>query len=198
MLFLRYENFKQYLRLYPITVLILCINIGLFIAMALQGGSQNQATLLKFGAMVNEAPYISDYWRYIAACFLHIGFDHLLFNCFSIFVFAPPLERLLGKTQYLVFYLGCGFAGNAASALLSSDVHMSAGASGAIYGIYAAFIYLGVFRRHLLDEASRKTIYTVVGLGVVYSLVMPQINFIGHLGGFAAGLLLFRIMKSRI
>ncbi|TBL81310.1 rhomboid family intramembrane serine protease [Paenibacillus thalictri] len=198
MLFLRNEKFSDYIRLYPITSLILTVNIGLFIAMTLLGGSQNQETLLRFGALVNDPPFISEYWRYIASCFLHIGFDHLLFNMFSVLVFAPPLERLLGKAQYTLLYLGSGFLGNVASVLLSQKVLLSAGASGAIYGVYAAYIFLGLFRRQMLDPSSRKTIYIVVGIGVVYSIFMPQINYYGHLGGFVGGFILFCMMRLRI
>lgn len=198
MLFIRYENWKDYLRYYPVTSLILAINIALFIAMTLQGGSDNTGTLLKFGAFVNEAPYVGQYWRYVASCFLHIGFEHLLFNCFSILVFAPPLERLLGKAQFAIYYLASGFAGNIATVLLAKEAHLSAGASGAIYGIYAAFIYLGVFRRHLLDQASRKVIYSVVAIGAIYSIIMPHISLTGHFGGFVGGFIMFRFMKMRI
>jgi rhomboid protease GluP len=77
-------------------------------------------------------------------------------------------------------------------------VYLSAGASGAIYGIYAAFIYLGVFRRHLLDQSSRKVIYSVVAIGAIYSVVVPHVSLYGHLGGFVGGLIMFAFMKLRI
>lgn len=198
MIFLRYENFRQYIRLYPLTSLILLIQIVLYILMEISGSSTDPRTLLRFGAMYKLPEASPEYWRYFAAIFLHIGFDHLLFNSFALFVFAPPLERLLGKVKYIVFYLGSGFAGNAFSQLLSSGVFYSAGASGAIYGIYAAFLYLALFRKHALDPQSKKTIKVILLIGLIYSILVPQVNILGHAGGFLGGFALFSWMFKKM
>lgn len=161
------------------------------------GGSTDEETLIQFGALLNVPPYAGEYWRYMAAMFLHIGFDHLLFNSFSIFVFAPPLERLLGPWRYAIFYLGSGLAGNLISELLFRDVHLSAGASGAIYGIFAAYLYIALFRKEAIDKQSAVTIKVVLAVGVVYSFLISNVNWYAHLGGFAGGMLLFRQMINR-
>lgn len=198
-LFLRYESFRQYIRLYPVTTAILLIQVLLFVLMTWLGSSTDEETLLRFGAMLNVPPYSGEYWRYFAAIFLHIGFNHLLFNSFSIFVFAPPLERLLGAWRYAVFYLGSGLAGNLVSELLTRDVHLSAGASGAIYGVFGAYLYIALFRKSAIDKQSSVTIKAVLVVGIIYSFLMPNVNWYAHLGGLAAGMLLFRQMihKSR-
>jgi rhomboid protease GluP len=199
-IFLRYESFRGYLKLYPITSLIIALNTVLFLAMAVSGGSTNNATLIRFGALSSYPPY-DDLWRYAASVFLHIGFDHFLFNNFAIFIFAPPLERILGKGRYIVFYLGSGIAANIVSnfifgAVLSSRV-LSAGASGAIYGIYAAFLYMAIFRKHALDYDSRKTIMIIIVIGFVYSFFTPHVNLFAHAGGLAAGFALFAFWFRR-
>jgi len=200
MIFLRYESFSQYIRFYPVTFSILLIQIVMFAIMAFSGGTTNPETLIRFGAMYSFPGVAPEYWRYFTAIFLHIGFPHLLFNSFALYVFAPPLERILGKWNYIVFYLGSGFAGNALAQWLHTGSYFAAGASGAIYGIYGAFLYLGVFRRGLLDEASRKTINIILVLGIIYSLIIPQVSLTGHLGGLLGGFILFAIMfrRSRI
>lgn len=200
MIFLRYESLSQYVRFYPITTTILIVQLLLFIATVLAGGSTDPQTLIRFGAMVHTPDHSPEYWRYFASIFLHIGFDHLLFNSFALYVFAPPLERILGKINYAVFYLGSGFAGNALGEWFAKDVYYSAGASGAIYGIYAAFLYMGIFRRGLLDEQSRKTVNIILVMGFIYSFLVPQVSLIGHLGGFLGGFALFAAMfrKSRL
>ncbi len=185
------------MRSYPITTAILLIQTALFVWMSIVGSSTDSETLIQFGALVNVPPYSGEYWRYLAAVFLHIGFDHLLFNSFSIFVFAPPLERLLGKWRYTVFYLGSGLAGNLISELLFRGTHLSAGASGAVYGIFAAYLYIALFRKEAMDKQSSTTIKTVLVVGVVYSLIVPNVNWYAHLGGFLGGMLLFRQMIRR-
>ena len=82
-----------------------------------------------------------------------------------------------------------GIAGNALSAVVhAGSVHASVGASGAIYGIFGAYLFLAVFRKFALDEATRKTIYATLIFGLIYSVLMPNINIWAHLGGAVAGL----------
>lgn len=198
MLFLRYESFRQYIRWYPVTSIIIALQAALFIWMSLSGGTRNEETLLRFGALINDMPYSGQYWRYFASQFLHIGFDHLLFNSFSLFVFAPPLERLLGKWKYGLFYLGSGFIGNLATVMVyREELILSAGASGAIYGIFAAYLFIAIFFKKALDKQSSSTIKTVVIVGFVYSFLIPQVNAAAHIGGFIGGFLLFAPLFRR-
>lgn len=187
MLFTRRESFRQYLRYYPVTASILGINILLFILTLIFGSPTDPATLIRFGALFKIGGVSAEWWRYVSAIFLHIGFYHLLFNSFAIYVFAPPLERMIGKWHYIAFYLLSGVAGNIVSQYFTPGPNFSAGASGAIYGIYAAYLYLGLFRKHILDEQSKQTVTTILIVGLIYSVVVPHVNLYAHLGGFAGG-----------
>ncbi|MDP4097734.1 rhomboid family intramembrane serine protease [Paenibacillus sp. P96] len=196
MIFLRYESWKNYIRYYPVTCLILLANLIMAGLVLLNGGFTNE-TLIEFGAQVNWQDYSTQYWRYGAAIFLHGGFSHLLFNSFAILVFAPPLERLLGSVRYLVLYLGAGIVGNILSdAYYTSigQITISVGASGAIYGVYGAFLYIALFQRHLMDEASRKTLYSLLIIGVLFSVAMANINWMAHFGGLISGFFIYGVM----
>jgi rhomboid protease GluP len=197
MLFVRYENWRQYLRYYPVTVAILAINLILFAAMEWYGSSTDYETLLRFGAMFGlpGGALQPEWWRYVTSVFLHIGGTHLLFNGFALFVFAPPLERLLGPIRYILFYLAAGAGGNLVSHWLHSDQYISAGASGAIYGIYAAYMYLVLFRPFVLDQQSKQTIVAIVAIGLIYSL-FPGVNLLAHLGGFLTGFALMALLAA--
>ncbi|MFB9326032.1 rhomboid family intramembrane serine protease [Paenibacillus aurantiacus] len=186
MIFLRYEGFRSYLRLYPVTAVIIAINIIVYL---LDTWFVSGHALTERGAMlVYPGSYYSEdeLWRYVTSVFLHSGFDHLLFNSFAILVFAPPLERLMGSVRYAFFYLFAGIMGNAFTALFAQEPTLSVGASGAIYGVYGAFLYLALFKK-ALDEASKKTVYTILAFGVIYSVLIPNINLWAHLGGAVAG-----------
>ncbi|SDF65345.1 rhomboid protease GluP [Fontibacillus panacisegetis] len=203
MIFIRYESWKSYLRYYPITCLLLAANIVMFIIVTINGGSTNLETLLKFGAMANYGHYPEEMWRLFTAMFLHNGFNHLLSNCFAILVFAPPLETYLGKWRYALLYLGSGLVGNIIS--LGAYRHamdtISVGASGAIYGVYGAFLYIALLQRNLMDESSRKTLYSLLIVGVVFSVAVPQINWVAHFGGLLGGFFIYgiiiRLLKRR-
>ncbi|GIP37650.1 rhomboid family intramembrane serine protease [Paenibacillus sp. J31TS4] len=187
MVFLRNETIKQYLRWYPVNALLVIGMLIVFLVMEAVGSTTDQETLLRFGAMFKVQGLEPEWWRYITAVFLHIGWSHLLFNLFSLYVFAPPLERLLGHIGYLFFFLITGVLGNALSYWLTSDDSLSAGASGAIYGVFGAYLFLGLFRKELFDRQSKQTVVTILVVGLIYSLVTPQINLYAHLGGFLAG-----------
>lgn len=196
MIFLRYESFRQYLRLYPVTSTLLFINVLLFIIMSFSGGSKNPQTLIEFGAMFHHPEFSGQIWRYFTSMFIHIGFDHLLFNSFALFLFSPPLERILGKLKFLVVYIGSGIAGNILSVLLITSVTVSAGASGAIYGVFGAFIFISLYRKRLMDEQSRKTLYIILIIGVIHSIFNPVVNIYAHFGGFIGGILLFSMLHK--
>jgi len=202
MIFLRYESFRSYLRFYPVTSFLLALNIVLFLADEFVFHRQ----ITNWGAFYQHPDFdrygIGEPWRFVTSIALHAGFDHLLFNSFSILVFAPPLERLLGHYRYLAFYLVSGVAGNVLSAVVhAGSEYASVGASGAIYGIFGAYLYLALFQKQVMDEASRKTVYSILGFGLIYSVIMPQINVWAHVGGGVAGFamlsLLVRIIRRR-
>lgn len=191
MIFLRYENFRSYVRLYPLTTLLLALILLVFIADWLILDRQ-----LTIWGMFVQDPFFNEYglsepWRYITSILLHANLQHLLFNCFTILVFAPPLERLLGHLRYVIFYLLAGILANLFSAFVhAGSVHAAVGASGAIYGVFGAYLFLAVFRKHALDQASRKTVYSILIFGLIYSVLMPNIDIWAHIGGGLAGFLL--------
>jgi rhomboid protease GluP len=208
-IFLRYESFRSYLKLYPVTSALIALNIIYFIVIAVNGDPNNASHAYKFGAFATNVgfdPYgMDEPWRYVSSIFMHSGIEHLLYNMFALLVFAPPLERLLNSVRYAIYYLLCGIAGNAMSAVVNvvegdPTSHFGVGASGAIYGIYGAFLYISLFRKSQLDESSRKTVYTILIFGVVYSFLVPRIDLWAHVGGALAGFLLYRVfdrLKTR-
>ncbi|WP_151736110.1 rhomboid family intramembrane serine protease ['Paenibacillus yunnanensis' Narsing Rao et al. 2020] len=206
MIFIRYENWKSYIRYYPVTSLLILANVIMFILLTLDGGSTNVNTLLKYGGTVNISPFKEELWRYGAAMFLHNGFSHIFFNCFSLLIFAPPLERLLGWWRYALLYLAGGFLANMLGVFVSSrgvidGGTIAVGASGAIYAVYGAYFYIAVLQRGMMDEGSRKTLYGVLVMGIIMSFAVPNIGWAAHLGGLVAGFFLYgliiRLLKPK-
>ncbi|WP_106766312.1 rhomboid family intramembrane serine protease [Paenibacillus faecalis] len=203
MIFIRYENWKSYLRYYPFTSLLLIVNLAMFFVLTFNGGSTNFGTLLEYGAVTNREPFREEWWRYFAAIFLHSGFDHLFFNSFGLLVIAPPLERILGSFKYALLYLSSGVIANIVSVAHYDRVGeytLLVGASGAIYGVYGAFLYIALFQQNKMDEASRKILYTLLVLGILFSFA-PGIGWMAHISGMVAGFfiygLLIRLVKQR-
>ncbi|WP_256757967.1 rhomboid family intramembrane serine protease [Cohnella sp. WQ 127256] len=198
MLFLRNETFRGYIRMYPITTLILIINLLIMITDTLIMNDELTIRGMFYIEPVFNRYGLSEPWRYITSIFLHAGWEHLLFNSFSILVFAPPLERILGHFRYVFFYLAAGVAGNILTTVVQAgSEYGSVGASGAIYGVFGAFLYLAVFRMSSLDDATRKTIFSLILFGLVYSFIAPNINIWAHLGGAIAGFAMMSLVALR-
>ncbi|MEK3725471.1 rhomboid family intramembrane serine protease [Paenibacillus sp. FSL H8-0034] len=198
-MFARRESLKEYISLYPITALLILVNIVVWGLMEIFSLSQNpNVTLLQFGAIFDLPNMKAEVWRYAAAMFIHIGFAHLFFNSFALYVFAAPLERMLGKWRYLLTYIVCGITGNIFSMWLHKDYFVSAGASGAIYGIYAAFLFLAIFRKDIIDYQTKQTLLVIVGIGFANSLFVPNIDIYAHLGGFVGGLVMMALIVLSI
>ena len=193
MIFIRYENWRNYLRFYPVTSLLLVVNLVMFLIVTFSGGRE---ALLNYGALVSVPPFSEESWRYFAALFLHNGFDHLLGNSFALLVLTPPLERILGSIRYLVLYLLSGLLGNVMAMAYYErigEVTVAVGASGAIYGVYGALLYIALFQREKMDESSRKMLYTLLIMGAVFSF-MPNIGWMAHAGGMIGGFFIYGLM----
>jgi rhomboid protease GluP len=197
-MFIRRESLKQYIKLFPVTTALIVIQLLVMGAMEWYGSSKDNATLFVFGAMFDLPGLKPELWRYVSSIFVHIGFEHLLYNSFALYVFAAPLERLLGSVKYTLFYLVCGIVGNIASAMLHQEPYIGAGASGAIYGVYAAYLYLSVFRKDLIDYQTKQTVRTIVIIGFVYSLLIPNVDIYAHGGGFIGGIAVMALMSLLI
>lgn len=196
MLFMRYESLREYIRLYPVISTLMILNILAFVAMLIVGSPNSGKTLVEFGAMYTLTPYDTQYWRYLTSMFLHHGFEHFIFNSFALFVFTPPMERILGKIRFVFLYLLSGIAGSYLSQLLYPEWPpvVSVGASGAIYGVFGAFACLFLLRKQMFDKGSRTTLTVMLVMGFLYSIFIPNINIYAHLGGFIAGFIMLWIM----
>ena len=99
------------------------------------GGSTNLRVLVQYGANFGPAIIRGETWRFFTSMFLHIGIAHLLFNSYALFIFGIEMERIYGTGRFLSIYVLSGLYGSLASFSFSGQAVISAGASGAIFGI---------------------------------------------------------------
>jgi len=183
-------------RRYPVvTYGILAVTIVMYILMSFNGGSQNPFTLVFFGAKVNELIVLGEWWRLITPIFLHIGLTHIIFNGLVVYFLGAQLEMLIGHFRYFLLYLLSGIMGNAASFALSQSI--SAGASTAIFGLFAATIVLGKLYPYQasIQRLSRNYLVLII-LNVVLGLFSTGIDNAGHIGGLVGGYLMMYAVSS--
>jgi rhomboid protease GluP len=171
------------------TYALLVANGLVWLAMTLLGGSENPAVLILFGAKHTPLILAGQYWRLLSAVFVHVGFAHLLFNAYALFSFGREVERRFGRARFLALYLLSGIASTTAS-FVGSPV-LSAGASGAVFGLAGASMAYYAAYRDRLGGAGRRSlasILMIVGLNLVMGFAAPGIDNLGHIGGLIAGL----------
>lgn len=176
----------------PVTILLLAAIGAMFVAEKLQGGSTDEAALVTLGANVPVLVREGQYWRLLASMFLHIGILHLAVNAWALYQLGALFELLLGSLPLLLVYFASGIAGSIATVMFTR-ADLSAGASGAIFGVMGALIAFLLKRRGILTPQARSLLMQLVGwavLNVVLGFSIPGIDNAAHLGGCAAGFLL--------
>jgi membrane associated rhomboid family serine protease len=130
------------------------------------------------------------YWRLVSSMFLHAGVLHIAFNAYALWIFGTVVEQELGRIRLLLIYFATGIVASAASYAFSpSPVIVSVGASGAIFGIFGAFVAYNYRRRQMAIAAARlRSAITIVAINLVITFAIPQIDWRAHVGGFIAGL----------
>nr|WP_066395953.1 rhomboid family intramembrane serine protease [Cytobacillus eiseniae] len=169
------------------TYVFMVIQVAVFLLMEWVGSSTDTSTLIKYGAKFNPLILEGEWWRFITPVFLHIGFMHLLMNTMSLYFLGMAVEQIYGKARFLIIYLIAGFGGSLASFLLSPS--LSAGASGAIFGLFGSLLYFGVIYPKLFFRTMGYNILIILGINLVFGFSMPGIDNAGHIGGLIAGFL---------
>lgn len=131
------------------------------------------------------------WYRLVTAMFLHASLLHLGFNMYVLFLLGPPLERVLGHGRFLTLFLVSGLGGSAASYAFSPLTTLSVGASGAIFGLMAAWI---VVARRLHRDATQ--VLVLLALNVALGFVLPSVDWRAHLGGAITGAVLAFVLTS--
>jgi rhomboid protease GluP len=165
-----------------------------FVAMVATGVSLTQPdgqALIAWGA--NHGLMVTfehQYWRLLTCMFLHIGLLHLAMNLWCLLTTGPLVERFFGHLGYAALYLLSGLGGSIAS-LWVHPTHVSAGASGAIFGIIGGLLgFLAVRHREIpaaVLQPMRSGALAFVGYNVLFGMTSPSIDMAAHLGGLVAG-----------
>lgn len=173
-----------------ITYGLIIINVIFFLLMYIFGnGSTNIMTLLNFGASYPPLVRGGEYWRLISSSFLHIGIVHLVLNMYALYIIGSQLEGFLGRTKYLVVYLGSAILGNLLSILFLGN-SISAGASGAIFGLFGSLLYFGYHYRIYLGNVLHSQLIPILIINFILGFVLSGIDIYSHIGGFVGGLLI--------
>jgi len=179
----------------PATRTLIAVTVAVFVLQILLAGVSTRG-LYEMGALLPLAVYgDGEWWRVIAALFLHAGGAHLLMNMFALYSLGAPLERRIGSPALLLLYLGAGIGsmgvivGLVWSGLM--EEHLVVGASGAVMGLVGATGAILWSRRRSSGpvQAELRSIGVVIGLQLIFDLMTPQVSSTGHLAGLCLGMI---------
>ncbi len=155
----------------------------------------NPAVLRTLGAIGGGTLAGHEYWRLIAAMFLHASALHWAVNSWALFQLGTLYETLFGSKRFTLIYVATGLCASIASALHLGGVNdASVGASGAIFGIFGAFIFSirrsAVYRNQPWTRGLVRQLLFWIVLNLIIGFSFPFIDNTAHIGGLIAGLLL--------
>jgi membrane associated rhomboid family serine protease len=170
----------------PVSFSIIAITVAIFL-----GGMLSvdlDVWLTNTFAQANWLVAVGDWWRIFTAALLHASFLHVGFNMYALYLFGPRMEQQVGSAPFAALYLAAAGAGGLLSYLLGPTEQVSIGASGAVFGLFGAWIFVAWKMRKTPGGRSMFTqLFVLLAINVVISL-SPGIDGLAHLGGFLAGL----------
>ncbi|MEM2118080.1 MAG: rhomboid family intramembrane serine protease [Candidatus Bathyarchaeia archaeon] len=168
------------------TYILIAVNIAVYVYTSIIGGDfmeTNYYVLLQYGQS-NSFVMSGGYWQLFTAMFVHVSLLHLLGNMFFLLIFGLRAEDMFAIHEYLLIYLLSGLSGNLLTLLFGPGM-LSAGASGAIFGMFGAVtIYV---RRAVGQSILGALMYSFFLLMVN---IGPNVNNLAHFGGLIIGLLI--------
>jgi len=178
----------------PLTTALLALITLVWLFEALTGAQNDTNQLVALGAIVpGTLGDVHQYWRLVAAMFLHGGWLHWASNCWALYQLGTLYEILFGTRRFAIVYFVSGVIASAVSAAHLVD-EPAVGASGAIFGVLGAFIFsISRSPRYRRQPWTRSLISQLVfwiGLNLVIGFSIKYIDNFAHIGGLVAGLLL--------
>ncbi len=169
------------------TYALIAINVVIYAITAAQAnslvGDQRRSVLFIDWVLFPPAVASGEWWRVLGSGFLHFGLLHLVINMFALYIVGRDVELVLGPLRYIAVYLVSLLGGSAAVMVLAQNA-ATAGASGAVYGLFGAITVILIRLRR-----NPNAMLITIGINVFISLSLPGISLWGHLGGLAAGTL---------
>ena len=177
-----------------VTILLIAVNVILFFYLSFQGITEDPGFMLAHGAMyVPNMMEGKETYRLFTSMFLHFDFDHLMNNMLMLAILGWNLEYEIGKIKFLIIYFGSGLAGNILSGFadtLTGDFAVSAGASGAVFGLVGALIYVAMRNKGQIGNLSGRGMLFMVGISLYVGFTSSNVDNLAHIGGLIVGFIL--------
>lgn len=175
------------------TIAIVVVNVIVFLYLSLFGMTEDSRYMLQHGALYIPAVIQNgEYYRLLTSMFLHFGFSHLVNNMLILLLMGWILEAEIGRIKFLLIYFLSGIGGDLLYILYSvrvGEYAVSAGASGAIFGIVGALLYIALRNRGRIGNITGRGIVFMILCSLYYGYSSTGVNNLAHIGGLCTGFL---------
>ena len=182
-----------------ITTTLLAINIAMFVVEMVYGRlSPTNGDLFNLGALFQPAiAQGHQYWRLFTAMFLHAGFLHLALNMYALYLFGYLVESAFGWRQFLVIYFVSGLLASVTSFAFGPITELGVGASGAIVGVFGAWIAYNYRRRsNALALANLQWALVMIALNALLPVFFHAVDWRAHVGGLLTGFIIAWLLEG--
>lgn len=173
----------------PVSFTIMVITAGIFVIGLLSPDAERW--LFQTFAQANFLVEAGEWWRIFTAALLHGGMMHVLFNMYALYLFGPRLEQQVGSPAFAALYVATAGTGGMVSYLFGDIGQVSIGASGAIFGLLGAWMFVAWKMR---GTPGGRSMFNQLGVLLAINLALPLfvggIDWRAHLGGLAGGILI--------
>lgn len=178
-----------------VTFTLIALNALVYLAMGLGGVSWTEPSIVdavRWGADFGPLTVGGEWWRALTSTFVHFGIIHIGFNMWCLWSLGSSLELYMGRKTYTVVYFLSGLTASLTS-IAWNPWRVSAGASGAIFGVAGAFLSYLYFKKAPMDpqqvRQKIKSLLIFIGYNLVYGAA-GSVDNSAHMGGLVAGLIL--------
>lgn len=177
-----------------VTGILVVLNVIVFVILSLGGRTEEAEYMLEHGAMYG--PYVvmyGEYYRFFTSMFLHFGFTHLMNNMITLIVVGKHVEPVVGKLRFAIIYLVSGLGGSLlsfAGSFITTENHVSAGASGAIFGLTGSLLALTIMLRGHVGDISGRKVLLLIAINLYLGFTNQGVDNLAHIGGLLCGFLI--------
>jgi rhomboid protease GluP len=195
-MFLVTEDFKTFIRKYPITTIMVGLCTILAIITTFLGGYTIENIII-LGGYEHELVKQGEIWRLFTYAFMHGSYAHFFMNMTFMIILGRPLERALGSVKFLLFYLVSVILTGLIINFNYTPNTVETGASGVGYAFLGMYLFITLFRKKMLFSDDRKFVITFLGIGLLSSLIIPSTSLTGHLAGMIIGFMITPLLLKK-
>jgi rhomboid protease GluP len=184
-----------------VNICFIAVNVIYFLYLEMTGSTENTKFMVSHGAMY--APFVlegGEYFRLLTSIFMHFGINHIMNNMLILFILGDNMERALGHVKYFFFYLLCGVGANIVSMMVNLGDYrtvVSAGASGAIFGVIGGLLYAVAVNRGRLEDLSTRQLVVVIVCSLYFGFSSTGVDNTAHIAGLLIGIVMGAILYRK-